>query len=536
MSATCSPTRVTHLRRSRHGMQPNQPSTPVRGRNPSRYPTNLSVGEPGRVPLHRRGTSKTYETMEDLLRENGYKETRVFTPEAERIQALADEQKKQHSGWRIKDLLTGWITGAEANESASEEVDGNRPEMSQGSSTHAIPVRSASPASPLGNKRRAPQQSPSSPAHSASSTTLSSMMSSNSDGRTVSYQHIQRRIHHNLPDLRQQPSSNSLRTYAQVSAARGYLRHMASAPNMPKRSAPPARETSIARLSSLLNPPEPPMPPSWIETVAKAVMKSSDAGAHIGGPLSRPGSRQSMRPLRTAKENKPAHAQGRSVSGLPPGSAFYMQRPQTAPGAVSTTHVVCRSAPGSRSASRVGERNSGAGSLRGAQRNFQDRGRRGSKGKHADRVPSLAAMDVESDAWNMRWVNGQRVPLLLGLDSPSRSGGGDDDYDDDDDDGELDLARLLVPARRQYSIQSLRRHLHHSQVPHPASPPTGPSWEDEEDVPVRGRHRRSETEDADGFPPGWGPAPSFGRADTKRRRALPGPWAGLAGGSGGGRS
>ncbi|KAI0360592.1 hypothetical protein OH77DRAFT_1393521 [Trametes cingulata] len=531
-------------------MQSDRPTTPVRGRTMSRYPANLSKGEPGRVPLHRRGTSKTYETMEDLLRDHGYKETRVFTPEAERIQALADEQKKNRSSWRIRDLLAGWITGADANEPAGEELEGNAPEAYQGSSSHASSARCSSPSSPLGhkrtlNQRQPPCQTPSSPSHSASSATLSSMLSSSSDGRTVSH-HVQRRIYHHLPELQQQPSSTSLRTYAQVSAARGYLRHMASAPNMPKRTAPPTRETSIDRLSSLLHPPEPPMPSSWLDTVTKAVMRSGDVGAHIGGPHSRPASRQSMRPQRAAKENKfavphhparPARAQGRSVSGLPPGSAFYMQRPQTAPGAVSTAHVVCRSAPGSRSASRVGERNgygngisggTGHGSLRGApRRNTQDRGRRGSKGVHADRVPSLAATRVENDGWGMQWVDGKRVPLLLGLDDPSHDAD-EFDYDDDEDDGELDLARLLVPARRQYSIQSLRRHLHHSRTPQPATLDLDRAWEDEEGVPTRGRHRRSETEDADGYPYGWAATPSLGRAETKRRRGLPGAWAGLA--------
>ncbi|KAI0646383.1 hypothetical protein C8Q79DRAFT_1000725 [Trametes meyenii] len=521
-------------------MEDDRPSTPVRGRSVSRYPSNLSKGEPGRVPLHRRGTSKTYETMEDLLRDHGYKETRVFTPEAERIQALADEQKKQRSSWHIKNLLAGWISGADVNEPASDELQGNAFDGSQGLPSQASSARCSPPISPLGHKRHIPprqalQQTPSSPTHSASSATLSSMLSGSSDGRTVSYQHVQRRIHHHLPELRPEQSSTSLRTYAQVSAARGYLRHMASAPNMPKRIGPSTRENSIDRRPSLLNPADPPMPSSWLETVTKAVMKSADIGAHVGGPLSRPVSRQSMRAPRAAKENKfalpdrsarPARVQGRSVSGMPPGSAFYMQRPQTAPGAVNTAHVVCRSAPGSRSTSRVGERN--GGSLRGVpQRNAQGKGRRGSKGLPADRVPSLAATQVEDDGWGMQWVNGKRVPLLLMPDEPSRNED-DHDYDDEDEDeDELDLARLLVPARRQYSIQSLRRHLHSSHAPPPISLDDH-AWEDEEDVPIRGRHRRSETEDADGYPYGWAGAPSFGRTDTKRRRGLPGAWAGLA--------
>ncbi|KAH9852551.1 hypothetical protein C2E23DRAFT_885685 [Lenzites betulinus] len=507
-------------------MQDDRPSTPVRGRMASRYPANLSQGEPGRVPLHRRGTSNTYEAMEDLLRDHGYKETRVITPEANRIQGLTDEEKQRPS-WRIKDLLSGWINGADVNESSSEELEHGAPQMSQGSS-HVSAAQCSSPPSPLGHKhitrsRQAPQQSPSSPAHSPSSATLSSMMSSSSDGRTVSYQHIQRRIHHHLPDLHPQTSSNSLRTYAQVSAARGYLRHMASAPTMPKQSAPPTRDASLARSSIRLNPP---MPVSWIETVTKAVMKSADIGAHVGGPLSRPVSRQSMRPSRTAKENTLLRArstQGRSVSGLPPGSALYMQRAQTAPGAVSTAHVVCRSAPGSRSGSRVRERNAGGGSLQVARRATQNRGRRES---NTDRVPSLAATRVESGEWGMQWINGRRVPLLLGFDDHSRDA---DDYDEDDDDDELDLARLLVPARRQYSIQSLRRHLHNAQPPQPTARDTDRAWEEDEELPIPGRHRRSETEDASSYVHSWGAPPSLGRNDTKRRRGLPGAWAGLAG-------
>ncbi|KAI0826528.1 hypothetical protein BC628DRAFT_237908 [Trametes gibbosa] len=522
-------------------MQSGQPSTPVRGRTVSRYPSNLSKAEPGRVPLHRRGTSNTYEAMEDLLRDHGYKETRVVTPEAARLQAMTDEEKTQRPSWRIKDLFTGWITGTDVNEPSSEELEHGAPEMSQGFSSQVPSAQYSSPPSPLGHRhsvrsRKAPQQSPSSPAHSTSSATLSSVMSSQSDGQTVSYQHIQRRIHHHLPDLRQQTSSNSLRTYAQVSAARGYLRHMASAPTMPKRSVPPTRDASIARSSMHLNPSDPPMPVSWIETVTKAVMKSADVGAHVGGPLSRPASRQSMRPSRTAKENKfpipdsrIRSAQGRSVSGLPPGSAFYMQRPQTALSAVSTAHVVCRSAPGSRSASRARERNVGGGSLQVVRRATQTRGRRGSNGANADRVPSLAATRVESGEWGMQWVNGHRVPLLLGLDDPIRDVD-DLDYDDDDDDEELDLARLLVPARRQYSIQSLRRHLHNSNPPQPESLDMDRPWEDGEALPVPGRHRRSETEDASSYVHAWGAAPSLGRADTKRRHGLPGAWAGLSGG------
>ena len=114
-----SPHFVSHISED---MQPDTeaPSTPSRGRLASRYPAALSKGEPGRVPLHRRGTSRTLEAMEDLLRENGYKETRILTPEAERIQAMTEERRRQ-STWRIRQLLAGWLPGADESEPATDD-------------------------------------------------------------------------------------------------------------------------------------------------------------------------------------------------------------------------------------------------------------------------------------------------------------------------------------------------------------------------------------------------------------------------------
>lgn len=62
-----------------------------RGRPRTRYPSHLTPdGIPRKPYLHRRGTSKTLESLEDLLREAGYKETRVFSaePDADRTGEL----------------------------------------------------------------------------------------------------------------------------------------------------------------------------------------------------------------------------------------------------------------------------------------------------------------------------------------------------------------------------------------------------------------------------------------------------------------
>src|SRR5882762_287184 len=89
-----------------HDLTQSLPHTPERGRN--LYPQALGRG-PGRVPLHRRGTSRTYERLEDLLKEAGYKETRIFTPEAERLEAEAEERKERAAGRKHASSMRGGV-------------------------------------------------------------------------------------------------------------------------------------------------------------------------------------------------------------------------------------------------------------------------------------------------------------------------------------------------------------------------------------------------------------------------------------------
>ncbi|KZP15881.1 hypothetical protein FIBSPDRAFT_866596 [Athelia psychrophila] len=127
------------------------------GRFDAQFPSTLG---PGRVPPHRRGTSKTYERMEDLLRETGYKETRVFTPETERAEAEAEKRKERtlrraasvRSG---VDAVVGFISGL-VSRAPSVVADGRvrRPVDASGSTTVAVPQQEYSPPpSPLANKR-----------------------------------------------------------------------------------------------------------------------------------------------------------------------------------------------------------------------------------------------------------------------------------------------------------------------------------------------------------------------------------------------
>jgi len=107
---------------------PPLPQTPPRGR--SRYPSSLAH-DGLRVPLHRRGTSKTYECLEDLLKEAGYKETRIFTPETERHrgQERDHEEARQNDG-KLKngvDAVVGLFAGLVLGQPHGRPTDSKTP-------------------------------------------------------------------------------------------------------------------------------------------------------------------------------------------------------------------------------------------------------------------------------------------------------------------------------------------------------------------------------------------------------------------------
>ncbi|KAF9447675.1 hypothetical protein P691DRAFT_782009 [Macrolepiota fuliginosa MF-IS2] len=131
------------LSASNSSSSPPQPTTPPRQPRP-RYP------DLGRVPLHRRGTSQTYENLEDLLREAGYKETRIFTPESERLESQkhgeSGEKTKQGVGAAVVGFLAGLVTGGTASVQSRQSDDNpdQQPRLS----------RVECPSSPLANRRR----------------------------------------------------------------------------------------------------------------------------------------------------------------------------------------------------------------------------------------------------------------------------------------------------------------------------------------------------------------------------------------------
>jgi len=355
-----------------------------------------------------------------------------------------------------------------------------------------------------------------------------------------------------------------------ASPARAYLRHIASAPNIPRRRllrehtpTPVAKRSTTSLKDDRHTPrsPQPPMPPSWLGTVARAVL--GFPGAHVGGPnhirshtspplppgqsghptseLSSRSStvrehRRSNRKLPTSPlEDTTARLRGRSTPSLPttldplqPPTILAMHS-QVSPGQVVRLNVVCRSAPASRSSSVVARKtgsdspasarlsNFSRGSIRGKGKasRLAGRKRRHNQGHVADRGPNLSCR-VEDD-----------VALHPSVDW--------DDYNsssEDEDDGEVDLSKLLVHARRQQSIQSLRRHLERASKARGGdnnSFNVAGSWTlrggDGSTVTSedRGRRRRGSANDGD-----WGflVTPGRGRDDQslRQRSGIPVSW------------
>lgn len=123
-SSSVSPPSLLQSSFSSAADTPPPPHTPPRGR--SRYPSSLTHDGP-RVPLHRRGTSKTYERLEDLLKEAGYKETRVFTPETERHKGheRTPEEARQRDG-KLKngvDSVVGLLAGLVLGQAHGQPTD-----------------------------------------------------------------------------------------------------------------------------------------------------------------------------------------------------------------------------------------------------------------------------------------------------------------------------------------------------------------------------------------------------------------------------
>lgn len=452
--------------------------------------------------------------MEDLLREAGYKETRIFTPETDKIERGRDEGSRTASRvGAVVEYLAGWVPGMNRSQEhlTPEEAKGD-----------AIQARSMPP-SPLAGRTKALPSDPTYPKDP------SSLLSSSRHGSPRTG-----RGRLSLPpdqQLRPQPSaSESLRAYAQISAAQGYLRHMSSTPNINKDQRSVPHKDALDMMSrrpystDSANEQHPPLPSNWLDSVSKAVLGAPSAGAHVGQP--RPSNR-AQAPRAQHRTHSQLALTDHTNKVRPMGSL----RSQTAPGAVNTAVVVCRSAPSSRSSSRVGERLTYVTDRMGKPRRASRSGfPRRPQGEDRDSVPSLASTLLENDSCSPQWIDGKRIP----------SGSGEDwDSEEDEDDGELDLAQLLVPPKRQKSIRSLRQHLHRSEsargLRNPSLRPLEPYILDDDDnssASTRSRDRRTHrwTSSDEGSGLEFLGMPGMDQPGAKRRRGLPVAWSSLASG------
>ncbi|KAJ7151107.1 hypothetical protein C8R46DRAFT_1229383 [Mycena filopes] len=129
-----SPTRITspspslspsNSNSAGSSVEPATPPSQPRGRVRKPYPESV-----GRVPLHRRGTSKTYERLEDLLREAGYKETRIFTPEApERTVPQPQDEIKSPTIASFVGFLSNLVPSRSASLKRDDEPEASVPEV-----------------------------------------------------------------------------------------------------------------------------------------------------------------------------------------------------------------------------------------------------------------------------------------------------------------------------------------------------------------------------------------------------------------------
>ena len=318
---------------------------------------------------------------------------------------------------------------------------------------------------------------------------------------------------HNSQQMQKQPSRSSMHLQAiqqqhsnmvspRSPRASSYVRCMDSASFLsPRPSSTPAHITrpAIFVTDNDHDDSQPPLPPSWLESVARAVLFGG-SGAHIGGPsgfishhheslagpssakphvlrstrssLSQASTRRSKyhrQPMnrrsglsdQTNSPVTPASASRNSFFG-PPSlfSEIERGRSRRSEGEVSRTRVVCRSAPGSRSGSLT---RSGGGNNDGSKERSRKRNNNRKK-KEKGRLPSLARTQVEGDVWEQERKNetrgnygGSDSRYLSGWDADADSEAGSGS--EEEEDGELDLARILVPPKRQNSIKSLRKHL-----------------------------------------------------------------------------
>jgi hypothetical protein len=344
-----------------------------------------------------------------------------------------------------------------------------------------------------------------------------------------------------------------------ASPARAYLRHIASAPNIPRRkhlrghtSIPETKKSTIGLRDGLhaqgtQGDPPPPMPPSWLGTVARAVL--SFPGARIGRPndsfhtpplrppdlsrsepssqpTSRSGTvrgygRRHLKHPPFALEDTATKLRGRSTPSLPTSldplhpPTILAMRSQVSVGQVKKINAVCHSSPASRSSS-LARCKPGSDSLTtSGLGNFCN----GSVQRMGKARQSVSRIPWPKSGKDLAY-RGPSLSVRMEDDSSTLQAPGDraeyDSASEDEDEGEVDLSKLLVHPRRQQSIKSLRRHLERTLKARGGGVATATPDD-------RSRTRRGSVNDGD-----WGvlivPGPERDSRTSQRRRAIPVSW------------
>jgi hypothetical protein len=463
--------------------------------------------------------------MEDLLREAGYKETRVFTPEAERFPADGDKRKgdAEGGGLSVKEsvgAVVGFLAGLVPGQ--SKQNMGTPPLTDLVSDDQEAYPGRPHPPSPLAHKVEQPPSNTSNLRSKKFTIVPSNHRPTPANLDTSSGSSGDSRRGHTIPKDRDPNSDQrSLRSQLSItrlkppqSAAYNYLRHMASAPSIQRRTSD--EDASIVDLTERAHPP---LPIAWRENVIAAMnMKGSISTGGLAERLPRPKSTHTLgaKDSRKSVHEEPEERRGRTITRERP----YLAPPQirtprlASPGAVAMINVTCKSAPGSRSASVVRDTFKG-GLLDVSQIDiaFRDKGkavRRPSR-RIRSQVPSLVVTGVDGDDWSGFSTEGDNTPFNKKREL---------DYDEDDDEeGELDLAKMLLHPKRQESIQSLRRHLERHTSLSRLRKPSGTSA-------MEHSTRDQDTED-DYFSLRRGATrdkTSWSRRSVKRRDGIPSDW------------
>ena len=461
--------------------------------------------------------------MEDLLREAGYKETRVFTPETERFPVDGDKRKGDAEGASVREsvgavvgFLAGLVPGNSKQNMGTQPTDpvhndrGDHPGRPHPPSPLTRKVELSSSDASGQRSRKFTIAPPNQRPTSADLETSSGSSGDPPPSRTV---HGDTNPNSDQQSLHSQPSVARLQPSR--SAAYNYLRHMASTPSMQRRTG--EEDAPVVDLTERVPPP---LPIAWRETIVAAMnMKGSISTSGLAEghrALSRP---KSTRTLRVKETGKNLHEQTEERRGrTTTRERFSLAPPQVhtprfaSPGAVAKINVTCKSAPGSRSTSAVrGAFKGGLLDISQLDKAFRDKGkgvRRPSR-RIRSQVPSLVVTGVEGDDWASS--DGAETPF-------HRKQELDYDEDEEEEEGELDLAKMLLHPKRQQSIQSLRQHLQlhasRSQVRKRSGASGMEHWVLDEDTETgylsrRGRAARDE---------------SWSRQSAKTRDRIPRDW------------